>query len=168
MKKLSLKNTGFTLIELMVAIAIVAILLTIAIPSFREMIMNNRLSMRTNNFVDIIQFARSEAIRVGEVVIVDAGGGSANEWGQGVTVWHDVDNNGSMAASEVLRVLEAFNSGVTLDSEGFNEIQFQPTGETNLAGAEQLDLCDGRSGETGREIEILVTGLIRVITLDCS
>jgi len=168
MRKEALKNTGFTLVELMITIAIAAILLTIAIPSFREMIMDNRISMRTNNFVDVIQFARSEAVRIGEVVTVDAAGGAANEWGGGVTVWHDADNDDSMDDAEVLRVLEVFQSGVTLDSDGFDTFQFQPSGETNLAAAEQLDLCDGRSGETGREIEILVTGLIRVTTTDCS
>jgi len=158
MKKRLHKMSGFTLIELMVTIAIVAILLTIAIPSFREMIMDNRISMRTNNFIDIIQFARSEAVSSGEPVTVTGTADGANEWGAGVVVSRGADT---------LRILEAFQSGVTLDSDGFNTFTFNPTGEADFMGTENLDMCDGRSGETGRRLQILGSGLIRVTTFGC-
>ena len=169
MKKQSQKTAGFTLLELLVAIAIVAILITVAVPSFREMIMNNRISMRMNNFADIIQFARSEAVRIGGAVGVKADGGGS-DWAQGVTVWNDADGDGTQDGSEtVLRVLETFQSGVTLSSDGFSSFQFQASGYTNdsFAGG-SLDLCDGRTGETGRQLQLLSTGLIRVTTLTCS
>jgi len=168
MKKSPDKMPGFTLIELMIAIAIAAILLTVAIPSFREMIMNNRISMRTNNVVDVIQFARSEAVRIGGAVGVTATSGGS-DWGQGVTVWYDADGDDDIDDSEVLRVLESFQSGVTLNSDGFSSFQFQASGYTNdgFAGGD-LDLCDGRAGETGRQLQLLSTGLIRVTTIPCS
>jgi type IV fimbrial biogenesis protein FimT len=56
------KSRGFTLIELMFAIFIGAILIMIAVPSFRSTIASNRLAAQTNELIGAINFARSEAI----------------------------------------------------------------------------------------------------------
>lgn len=62
------RGQGFTLIELMITIAIAAILLAIGIPSFRTMILQNRLSGNVNEFIAANMFARSEAIKLGQGV----------------------------------------------------------------------------------------------------
>ncbi|PKM34904.1 MAG: general secretion pathway protein GspH, partial [Gammaproteobacteria bacterium HGW-Gammaproteobacteria-10] len=56
-----MKHTGFTLIELMMTIAIGAIILTLGIPSFMETIRSNRLTTRTNELLTSLNLARSEA-----------------------------------------------------------------------------------------------------------
>ena len=63
-------GSGFTLIELMVAIAVAAILITLATPSFRLLIQNNRISGAANDFVSVFNLARAEAIKRGAVVFV--------------------------------------------------------------------------------------------------
>lgn len=54
---------GFTLIELMVAIMVLAILLGVAVPSFRDAALGSRLTAYANDFVASAQIARSEAIK---------------------------------------------------------------------------------------------------------
>src|SRR5688572_15495817 len=54
---------GFTIVELMVTLAIAAILFTVAIPSFNGMIARDRLRTQANEFVANLNIARSEAIR---------------------------------------------------------------------------------------------------------
>jgi len=59
------KEHAFTFVELIVALAIAAILMTIGVPSMRDLIRNNRLVAATNTFVSTMNIARSEAIKQG-------------------------------------------------------------------------------------------------------
>jgi type IV fimbrial biogenesis protein FimT len=61
---------GFTLLELMITIALASILLTIAIPSFRYVTNANRISGEVNGLLGDLQFARAEAIKEGRYVTV--------------------------------------------------------------------------------------------------
>lgn len=56
-------DPGFTLIELMVTIALASILLAIAVPSFNSFVVSSRLVAQTNSIVAAINFTRSEAIK---------------------------------------------------------------------------------------------------------
>lgn len=57
------RSDGFTLVELMVTLAVAAILLGIAVPSFRDMLERNRIAAQSNELLGGLQTARSEAIR---------------------------------------------------------------------------------------------------------
>jgi len=56
-------SKGFTLIELMIVIAIASILMTLAVPSFSLMINNSKVTSATNEFVGSLNLARSEALK---------------------------------------------------------------------------------------------------------
>jgi prepilin-type N-terminal cleavage/methylation domain-containing protein len=56
-------NAGFTLVELLVTIAVIAILATIAIPSFAETLIRNQTASQNNELVALIHLARNEAIK---------------------------------------------------------------------------------------------------------
>lgn len=54
---------GFTIVELMVTLAVAAVLIAIAVPSFRSITLSNRLTTTANAFVDAINTARLDAIK---------------------------------------------------------------------------------------------------------
>ena len=82
-------NWGFTLVELMVVITIVAILMGIGVPSFRYVTNSNRISAEVNGLLGDLQFARSEAVKEGGTVTVcppDTSGkacANSSTWDQG-------------------------------------------------------------------------------------
>ena len=57
------RNSGFTLIEMIVTVSIVAIFASIAVPSFSQLIKNNRITTTTNEFISALVLARSEALK---------------------------------------------------------------------------------------------------------
>jgi len=64
------RRQGLTLVELMVAVAVAAVLLTLAVPSFRDLILMQRLKSIHAELVTNLQYARSEAVSSGAVVNV--------------------------------------------------------------------------------------------------
>lgn len=92
---------GFTLIELMVTLAVAAILLAIATPSFTSIINSNRLAGAANEMVAVLQTARMEAVRLNRTVDVCSGcDGNADS----LVAYVDEDDNGTAAAGEIVRV----------------------------------------------------------------
>jgi type IV fimbrial biogenesis protein FimT len=72
---------GFTLIEMMITLAVLAIVTAIAAPSFRGVLLDNRVSTWSSEFISALNIARSEAIRRGTAVsVVPAAGGYVDGW----------------------------------------------------------------------------------------
>lgn len=115
---------GFTMLELMVGLAVAAILLRLAAPSVASIYRGNRVQTESSQFVSDMQYARSEAIRRGlPVTLCPSSDGSAciaktaasaNDWAQGWIVFHDQDGNGTVDSGDtVLRKRAAFTGGDT-------------------------------------------------------
>lgn len=93
------KPHGLTLIELVVVLAMVAILVVISFPSLVSLIQRNRVESEVNAMVSSLQLARSEAIKRGQAVSVCASSNgfrclNANVWSGGWLVFVDRDANG--------------------------------------------------------------------------
>lgn len=91
------RTHGFTLIELMVTVAVLAVVLAVAFPSFRGIMNSNRLSAASNEWLATIQIARMEAVRRNaRVVICPSTNGtscSGASW-QRVVAFVDADRDG--------------------------------------------------------------------------
>ncbi|CAM5432183.1 GspH/FimT family pseudopilin [Rhodanobacter lindaniclasticus] len=68
---------GFSLLELMITITVMAILLAIAVPSFRDVIHRNQVSSASNAMLASLNYARSEAITRGQLVSMCPGDATA-------------------------------------------------------------------------------------------
>ncbi len=107
-------QTGFTLTELLVVVAIVAILLGIGVPSYRYISNSYRMSAEMNSLVGDLMYARAEAIKEGQpvAVCVSTDGltcSGAITWQNGWIVFPDPGGNGSAdVPATVLHVQQAF------------------------------------------------------------
>jgi type IV fimbrial biogenesis protein FimT len=134
-------QTGFTLTEMMVVTAIVAILLGIAIPSYKFLTTSYRLSGEANNLSGDLQFARAEAIKEGNyaTVCVSANGVSCSgggNWNVGWIVFSDINGNAAVdGADRVLHVQAAFNGTTPDNALGATSFTFNREGFGTTAGA---------------------------------
>lgn len=165
---------GFSLVELMITLALAAIVLSAAVPSFRNLIQSNRITAQVNEFVTALNVARSEAIKRGATLRVTAlgGGGASNEFGMGWRVWVDANGNGSYDAGEEVRESAALTGGATLNSvNDISELQYLSSGLLNIAaGANrsfQLRIPECR-GNQARDVTILPTGRATIASVPCA
>ncbi len=168
------RKSGFTLIELIVTVALAAIIVTIGIPSFRTIILNNSRTAQVNEFVGVLNLARSEAAKRGIRVTIcrrlndtTCATDTTSIWENGWIVWVDQNNNGTLDANETIKIYGAIPNSFTLRSGGTftQSMAYLPNGastsNTNL-GTDTFRLCDSRGIDQARFIVISITGRARV------
>lgn len=173
---------GFTLVELMITITIGAILLSLAVPAFDELLRGYRLTAQTNQVVSALHFAKAEAARSGARVSLRAL--ADDTWGGVLCIVVanrviDLNADGDVAdagenmspivttgsplcpgVANVLRGLPAGNGNITVTRTSGNTqlISFEPTGQVSSGNA-VLQLCHDGSNNC-RQIAVNTSGRI--------
>lgn len=167
------RRRGFTLMELLVVIALIAILATLAAPTYRSFIVNQQLFAAASDFLTAVLQARSEALRLGRTVVLAPTDGA--DWHNGWRIFVDVDGSGTYSSAQTLIHThpEAMGSAVTIDpssvkttgpfSGGTPSFAYQATGFPRGFFNGKLWLS---AAETGRQRAIIVSNSGRVRLCD--
>lgn len=139
---------GFTLVEMMVVVALVAILGALAVPNFRDLLLNQRLASNTSDFVAALNLARTEAMKRSQRVRLLP---RNQDWANGWEVATTVDKE-----TEVLRTFEALRAGVEIDSRTGNGFRTSITYDAN-GFARGNQGCLTFKAETGRRSSVVLS-----------
>ena len=184
------KNIGFTLLELLITVALVAILLTSGVPALTQLVKNNNLVSKINRLNGFISLARAEAVKRGNVNITlcrSDNNNTCNDSGNNLIIFPDVNGNGAIdsaifdkdgdgnnttdilvPAELLIKTQSIVTSGITLKIDDFNNnrVVFNSTGQPNGIGT--FILCDDRKEPFAKAIIMNISGQIRQATDDGS
>lgn len=129
---------GFTLVELMVTVAVLAIVAAIAAPSFTQLVLRSRLTSTSNEVVAALQLARMEAIRKNGSVDVcpttDGNTCSGANWGRIIVISH---KGGDQVVREIVLNQQTVAIGNANTVAGNNKIGFGADGFAVVGGGRQ-------------------------------
>lgn len=181
------KNAGFTLIELIVTLAVAGILASLAVPSFKTTIQNNRLVTQSNDLLGAMLYARSQAISgvangttnppryVTVCASSDGATCSSTNWANGwivsgyptaPTAAPGVATNLSVPSTTatVMRAYPAITGNNTINSSVLgSSINFKSDGTTDVTATNPyFFVCDSRGVSYGRAVYVSGSGEARV------
>jgi type IV fimbrial biogenesis protein FimT len=163
-----MRGRGFTLVELLVVLAVGTILLVIAIPGYAFLVNASRLTGVTNDLVTALHLARSEAIKRGIRVticksesVMDATPtcDPAASWQQGWLIFVDGGTKGSIDSGDtVLWTQDSAPAAVTITSSNYSShISYLPSGRSQ-----------GSNGLANGTIRVCVAGDRRDIIINAT
>lgn len=162
---------GFSLIELIVVLAIAGITLAVAVPSFRSTIQTNRIAAQSSDLISTLQLARSEAsTRKNNIIVTSIN----NDWSSGYRVWEDQNNNTSYDAGEEIVEVAALEGQTTLSAAAngaaVNQLIFNSKGFIASPSASiTLDMiAHDCKGTNRRSIQIGLNGQIAPQAINCN
>ena len=158
-------SSGFTVIELMIAVLLLGVLITLAAPGFQSFIVSTRLTGQTNDLVATLSLARSEAAARGKTAQVCQAATATScsssttdtGWANGYIVWADTNGNSAMASTEIIKYIQPLDGGVSVTASNPGPIAFRAFGGLVGNSAWTFTLCS--PGEVkGRQITVSATG----------
>ncbi len=160
------RASGFTIIELVVTIAIAAILLGLATPAMQTYLANQRVTAAMNTVTSALALARSTAVerRQATGLCPSADGsncGSSADWGRGWLVWVDRDLSGAYSAGdELVKVNQQADGGLTVTAN-VATLVYAPSGllVPMPGNAETITICKNGASRQA-VIQVLPSGQV--------
>lgn len=184
------KASGFTLIEVIISVSIVAILASMAVPNLQKFLSSNRLNAASRGLQMDLLYARSEAIKRGFSVSVCVSNAnqtgcdsSVDDYAKGWIIFTDYNANGDFnpavtadttgdgiqdSREEILQVSHGISEGLVIDNAGALEdsITYRSTGQVATALVSPNDrLYINRAGSAYQNITISVTGRVKTCSV---
>lgn len=158
------RASGFTLIELVVTLAVFGVLLALAMPALRDLVINTRLSTASSEMQTALGLARNEAItRHQSVSVCPSANGTtcSGDWNneQGVIVLTDSD-------SQVLKYIQINTASIKIitggnNFGGSNSISFGAAGRLASTTSDgTLKFCDTSTSNYGRQLQVFWIGRV--------
>jgi type IV fimbrial biogenesis protein FimT len=163
-------TSGVTLVELLVTLSIAVILLAVAVPSYKALVLNGRRTALANELVLALTFTKSEAVKRGVPVTLcsretNTTCADSTTWDNGWLVFVDAGTAGTVDGADlVLMVYPALPSGTTLRTAAKKRATFQSTG-FSAGFFDTFRLCDARGATEGKGIVLSEQGRVRVASL---
>ncbi len=172
---MSRRQSGFTVIELIVAVAIVAIFAGLALPPMGDLIARNQVATEVNRLVSDLQLARNSAVTRGSVVTMCRSGdqvgcltsSSANQFDAGWMTYASPDARTPFVATDaLLKVGEGASDNMeirTIGNQAPDFISFLPTGRIDAAAPGNIVIAVCKNGQStervkGRRLTLSVSG----------
>ena len=158
------KQKGVTLLEMMITVAILAIVLTVVAPNVQGILVKNRAVATMNELSTVIQYARNSAIDEQANAVFCPSSDFATcttNWRNPKIVFIDVDNDGERDADEAILVAtESLNATMTLTSTN-DAITFDDSGAARVETT--IKLCHtSNEAQYARLLEISPQGRVRI------
>lgn len=156
------RESGFTLVELLFTLALVAVALSIAAPSFSELLHNQRTTIAAQELRNALDFARESAAHSGQPISIAA---TNSDWAMGWEVFVDPTNRGVRDPQQPPLVAHGALNDVSIrtDSTSRRYIHFTPRGNAiqpnGAFHAATLTLCG--EGRTSYRVVFNKIGRIR-------
>ncbi len=157
---------GFTLVEFMVTVTVLVVLLAVAGPPMVEFTANNHLVTTKSILASSIALTRTEAARLGQMVIIKAasGGVAGNEYKAGWEIYLDSDGDLDVSAGDtLLRRFDAPSESVKLG--GISPLKFQPTGYLVGGATLNFTICRASGSNAGYQVSVTPSGIADVSSI---
>lgn len=159
------KQLGFTVMEGLIVLCLITIVATIGVPTLRTLLVNNRLSIVTNELVGSLHAARQTALNANEDAVVcplrDVEHcGAVNEWFRGWLVFADRNSNGVRDnAEQIIQVVQR-SEPIRISASRKLPIVYRADGMAEGSNT-TLTVCDMRAGSRARKVIVSNTGRVR-------
>ncbi len=153
----SVRHHGFTLVELIITLAVLAILVAIGLPSFERALGDTRMRGQVSDFASAVRTARLLAVQRARPTAMAPLG---NDWSSGWQVFADGNRNGKADAGEttVLKVAsDQIASGFKFGGDD-RPFTFEPNGARGATSAASVTVCASHADTASQTISVSVTG----------